>query len=101
MMLDLTKCPRFTKEEETALFDRWKKHGDLAARNELIESVLPLCVRLTGYYNDWHGVDRDELVSVAFEKLVLCIDKFDPGRDRLTTFVHISMARKLRQAGLP
>jgi len=77
-------------EEEAELFVR-AKGGDVVARSELIESVLPWVVRLVKRVVDRHSLGNvtfDDLVSIGNEMVILAVDgSFDPGRGRLTTYV--------------
>ena len=81
---DLRHCPRFTREEERALWERMKA-GDIEARNQLALSVLPLAVRLARRY--WFRNQCDQ-TSVACEAALDAAMAFDAEKARLTTYVH-------------
>jgi RNA polymerase sigma-B factor len=64
---------------ERHLFARYRKHGDLAARDELVERFLPLATRLAQRYH--RGAEPlDDLVQVASLGLLKAVDRFDPER---------------------
>jgi len=61
------------------LFARYRTHGDLAARDELVERFLPLASSLAQRYH--RGMEPlDDLVQVASVGLLKAIDRFDPER---------------------
>jgi RNA polymerase sigma-B factor len=68
-----------TSRETQALFDRWQRHGDRAARDELVERFLPLARKLARRYNVGHE-PFDDLLQVASLGLVKAVDRFDCGR---------------------
>ena len=62
-----------------ALFDRWRRYGDRAARDELIQRFLPLAHKLARRYI--HSSEPyEDLVQVASVGLVKAVERFDPGR---------------------
>jgi RNA polymerase sigma-B factor len=61
------------------LFVRYQRHGDVAARAELVERFLPLARSLARRY-DGRGEPLDDLVQVASLGLVKAIDRFQPER---------------------
>src|SRR3954471_7758283 len=61
---------------EAWLLDRFKRHGDVAAREELMRRMLPLVHRVaTAYGARGHA---DDLEQVAALGLVKAIDRYDP-----------------------
>src|SRR5438270_6529919 len=61
---------------ETWLLERYRRHGDLAAREELTRRMLPLIHRVaTAYGARGHA---DDLEQVAALGLVKAIDRYDP-----------------------
>jgi RNA polymerase sigma-B factor len=64
---------------ERRLFARYRRRGDMAARDELVERFLPLATRLAQRY---HGGAEplDDLVQVASLGLLKAIERFDPER---------------------
>ncbi len=67
------------RKREEMLFVRYRRHGDIRAREELIERSLPLARRLARRYQ--HGNDpHEDLLQVAALALVKAVDRFEPGR---------------------
>jgi RNA polymerase sigma-B factor len=62
------------------LLMRYRRAGDVAARDELIALYMPLAVRLAQRYRSVNEA-ADDLVQVAALALVKAIDRFDPDRD--------------------
>src|SRR3954468_4200848 len=67
------------RQAERLLFDRYQASGDLAARDELIRSCLPLARKLASRYAR-HGEPIDDLLQVASIGLIKAVDRFDPTR---------------------
>jgi RNA polymerase sigma-B factor len=63
--------------EEQHLLDRWVKRRDPAARDELVQGLLPLARRLARRY-DGMGESLDDLVQVAAIGLMKAVDRYDP-----------------------
>jgi RNA polymerase sigma-B factor len=67
------------KETERLLLVRYHEHGDLAAREELVERFLPLARDLALRYT-YTDEPFDDLLQVASLGLIKAIDRFEPGR---------------------
>src|SRR3954470_20006884 len=67
-------------EEDRRLLIRDHRHGDQAAREQLVERLLPLARRMARRSRPW-GEPLDDLVQVATLGLIKAIDRFDPARD--------------------
>jgi RNA polymerase sigma-B factor len=66
--------------EDRRLLVRLHRHGDQAARDQLVERFLPLARQLARRYQ--HGGEQlDDLVQVASLGLLKAIDRFDPARE--------------------
>jgi RNA polymerase sigma-B factor len=63
----------------TELFERWCKHRDPRARDELVERFLPLARKLAHRYRGAHEPIED-LFQVASLGLVKAVDRFDLSR---------------------
>ena len=69
--------------EDRRLLERYHHHGDLAAREALVERFLPLARQLARRYQ--RGSEPlDDLIQVASLGLLKAIDRFEP--DRPTAF---------------
>jgi RNA polymerase sigma-B factor len=61
---------------EQWLLERYRRHNDLAAREELMRRMMPLVRRVaTAYHARGH---EDDLLQVAWLGLVKAIDRYDP-----------------------
>jgi RNA polymerase sigma-B factor len=67
------------RELERALLVRYRRTGDLAAREELVQRCLPLARELARRYT-YTGEPFDDLQQVASVGLIKAIDRFDPDR---------------------
>ena len=67
------------REAERRLLLRYRRWGDLAAREELVERFLPLARDLALRYT-YTDEPFDDLLQVASLGLVKAIDRFDPDR---------------------
>jgi RNA polymerase sigma-B factor len=63
--------------EEQRLLDRWVERRDPAARDELVQGLLPLARRLARRYGGM-GESLDDLVQVAAIGLMKAVDRYDP-----------------------
>jgi RNA polymerase sigma-B factor len=73
-------CDRAQEQEtERQLLLRYHEHGDLAAREELVERFLPLARDLALRYT-YTDEPFDDLLQVASLGLIKAIDRFEPGR---------------------
>lgn len=70
-----TRSARPTREER--LLARYRKTGDLAAREELISRMLPLAKRLAGRYRH-SGESQEDLEQVACVGLIKAVDRYEP-----------------------
>jgi RNA polymerase sigma-B factor len=64
------------RNEEHLLFLRYQRHGDMAAREDLVRRFLPLARRLARRY-ERGSEPLDDLVQVASVGLVKAIDRFE------------------------
>jgi RNA polymerase sigma-B factor len=68
-----------TRREIDWLFERWQRHQDHAARDELVERFLPLARKLARRYSGAREPFED-LLQVASLGLVKAVDRFDSSR---------------------
>jgi RNA polymerase sigma-B factor len=61
------------------LLDRYRREGDLAARDELVRRFLPLARQLANRYRH-AGESQEDLVQVACVGLLKAVDRFEPER---------------------
>jgi DNA-directed RNA polymerase sigma subunit (sigma70/sigma32) len=64
-------------EEDRRLLIRYHRHGDQAAREQLVQRLLPLARRMARRYRR-SDEPLDDLVQVATLGLIKAIDRFDP-----------------------
>ena len=62
---------------EEALARRYAKHGDMRAREELAERLMPLVRRLAQRYSG-RGVQLEDLIQAGSIGLLKAIDRYDP-----------------------
>ena len=83
--------------EERALLERVHLHGDLQARSELVERLLPFVRRVARAYAD-RGEQLDDLIQVGAIGLVNAIDRFDLDRGlRLSTFAAPNISGEIKR----
>jgi RNA polymerase sigma-B factor len=71
--------PSERAREDRRLLRRYHGHGEVAARDELVERFLPLARQLARRYQRGNE-PLDDLVQVASIGLVKAVDRFDPER---------------------
>jgi RNA polymerase sigma-B factor len=72
-----TRRPSPTQRSEERLVARYRKTGDLRAREELIAGMLPLAKRLASRYRH-SGESQDDLEQVAYVGLIKAVDRYEP-----------------------
>ena len=85
--LGTPQCMPITAQPQTdsqTLFERWQRHGDRRAREELITRHMPLARRLARRYVGARE-PLDDLVQVASVGLVKAVDRFDASRQNAFT----------------
>lgn len=76
-----------TNERANELFREYRKTGDKAIRNELIENYMYVAQILAKKFAG-RGVDYDDLLQIASEALISGVEKFDPDMGYMfTTYV--------------
>ena len=68
--------PPLERDEEIALFKKYRKTGDPAAKDRLSRANFALVIKLAGKFA-CNEMDVDELISQGLFKLVVCIENFD------------------------
>ena len=82
---------------ERALLQRWHDDRDIAARDALVERMLPLTRRVAGRYRR-PGEPLDDLMQIATIGLVKAIDRYDPERDTaLSSYAVPTMLGELKR----
>jgi RNA polymerase sigma-B factor len=85
------------REAERRLLLRYRRWGDLAAREELVERFLPLARDLARRYT-YADEPFDDLLQVASLGLVKAIDRFDPDRGaKFTSFAAPTILGELKR----
>lgn len=94
---DLFPAPRReTVPGDDWLLARWRRRGDVGARDQLIARMLPLARRVArSYGHDRHG---DDLVQAASLGLFKAVDRYDPSRGTsLNAYAMPMMAGEVRR----
>jgi RNA polymerase sigma factor (sigma-70 family) len=95
--MQFLESPRYTREAEAELA-RLAAGGDSQAREALIHSQIPWVLRLATRVAQRSPHEREELIGRGLALLCEKIDRFDPARGRLTTFVGTFVYRDLLRA---
>src|SRR5271170_2626633 len=66
-------------DEVARLFERWQRHEDESAREELVERFMPLARSLARRYGR-SSEPFEDLLQVASMGLLKALDRFDPER---------------------
>jgi RNA polymerase sigma-B factor len=77
-MTRLIRVAHGRSREDVLLFERYRRTGDVASREALVERFLPLARHLARRYRG--GGEDEDLVQVASLGLLKAIDRFDPSR---------------------
>jgi RNA polymerase sigma-B factor len=85
---------RPTREER--LLARYRETGDLAAREQLIASLLPLARRLAGRYRH-SGESQEDLEQVACVGLIKAVDRYEPDVGPLVRYAVPNILGELRR----
>jgi RNA polymerase sigma factor (sigma-70 family) len=93
-LADLARCPRFSAEEERALWHRMRG-GDAEAKGRLVESVLPMAFGICGRGTQ----DADQASLDAADAVLRSLEYFDPDKGRLTTYTtYVARTQRIRGA---
>lgn len=87
--------PKLSHADQVALLGR-ARSGDRAARDDLILSCLPWAVKIASSYRCAEPVE--EMVSWGMPGLCEAVDKWVPGRGKLTTIVTICVRNAISEA---
>ena len=86
-----------TETDRRALLRAYREKGDVAARDRLIESFIPV-VRSIAYRYAGRGEQLDDLEQVASVGLIKAIERFDLERDvELMTYVFPTVVGELKR----
>jgi RNA polymerase sigma-B factor len=81
---------------EEWLLERYRQHGDKAAREELVQRMTPLVRRVAETYRS--RAHQEDLVQIAWLGLVKAIDRYDPQQGTsLRTYAIPTMYGELRR----
>jgi RNA polymerase sigma-B factor len=93
-MRDAPRPSRRTPDPETLL--RAYRAGDTAARDELVEQLLPFARRLAARYRN-RSEEQDDLEQVAYVGLLKAIERADPDRGPLLRFAVPTILGELKR----
>ena len=83
--------------DEATLLARYHRHGDLDARRELVERMMPLVRHIARRYAN-RGEPLDDLVQVGAVGLIKAVDRFDLARGvKLSTFAAPNIAGEIKR----
>jgi len=93
----LTSPGSVSETDRRALLRAYREKGDVAARDRLIESFIPV-VRSIAYRYAGRGEQLDDLEQVASVGLIKAIERFDLDRDvELMTYVFPTVVGELKR----
>jgi RNA polymerase sigma-B factor len=93
----LTSPGSVSETDRRALLRAYRENGDVAARDRLIESFIPV-VRSIAYRYSGRGEQLDDLEQVASVGLIKAIERFDLDRDvELMTYVFPTVVGELKR----
>lgn len=85
-----------TNEQAAELFREYRRTGDIAIRNKLIENYMYVAEILAKKFSG-RGVEYDDLLQVASEALISGVEKFNPDLGNMfTTYVTPTITGMLR-----
>ena len=93
----MTSAGSVSETDRRALLRAYRENGDIAARDRLIESFIPV-VRSIAYRYAGRGEQIEDLEQVASVGLIKAIDRFDLDRDvELMTYVFPTVVGELKR----
>jgi RNA polymerase sigma-B factor len=76
-----------SNEKADELFKQYRKTGDIAIRNQLVEGYMYVAEIIAKKFAG-RGVEYDDLLQVASEALISGVEKFDPDMgNKFTTYI--------------
>lgn len=96
---DISGCPKLSRDEQAALHVR-AKAGDTDAMQQLTLSVLPWAIKIAAKYKSRNGriEPMGELVSWGMPGLMEAVEKWEPARAALTTFMYRPVLQSIAEA---
>jgi RNA polymerase sigma-B factor len=83
--------------DEATLLARYHRHGNLEARRELVERMMPLVRHIARRYAN-RGEPLDDLIQVGAVGLIKAVDRFDLERGvKLSTFAAPNIAGEIKR----
>jgi len=76
--------PTLSKGELFELLRLYRDHGDISARNRIVEANLPLVVTIARSYS--YPVPLEDLVQAGALGLIRALETYDPDRSSLSTY---------------
>jgi RNA polymerase sigma-B factor len=94
---DAAKPPMTTIADEVTLLECYHRDGNLEARRELVERMMPLVRHIARRYAN-RGEPLDDLVQVGAVGLIKAVDRFDVDRGvKLSTFAAPNIAGEIKR----
>jgi RNA polymerase sigma-B factor len=88
--------PATTRESARALLREYHEHGDLRARERLIQQYMPLVKSLARRYS-MGGEHYEDLVQVGCIGLIKAVDRFDPQRAEFGAYAIPNVAGEIKR----
>ena len=80
-------------EDNDALFALYKKTGDIAVRNEIVNRYTYLAEIISRKFLN-RGVEYDDIYQVACIALIKAVERFDPERVQICQFCYPDHRRR-------
>ena len=84
------------RTEDQRLLVSYHEHGELAARDEIVERYIPLARQLASRYGQ-RGEAHEDLVQVACVGLIKAVDRYEPARGAFTKYAVPTMLGEIKR----
>src|SRR5262249_33288519 len=97
---EIRRSPMLEAEEERLLAKRWREHGDIAARDKLVNSHLRLVARIARDLTNYGRDHRQRLLGASSEgndALMQAAKSFDPSLgNRFSSYAKVAIKRAIK-----